>query len=232
MMRLGPDGGPSILVQVEPQDFHDVAQKFADAQGTIYDVLPTLFKVLDGYPGVAGIDDSAKNFNTQYQPAVGALVTGVNRAVNLLNDISWGIEMSACNHWNADAASNPGGGQPPPWPTFNPGLYLPQNLATPSLVGNSVSAFPPPLSDKVPDGHVHLLQAIAQAFRGARDTISNTSTGLHDSLAFLFSNNQSRDLNDFNDFWNKVGGNSDTAILTALQSTCDQIANAVNDYAD
>lgn len=232
MPIYGPDGGPQMQVKVEPSDFHDAAQKFVSAMNTIYQVLPTLFKVLDGFRGPAGVDDSAKQLDAAYQPAVNAVVTGVNRAVNLLGDIGLGIDISASNHWNADAAANPSGGQPLPWTPVDTGLYLPQRVAVPSLVGSPMLVLPPPLSDKIPMGHVDDLPTVAQAFRGARDTVNNTSSDLRNALAFLFSNNQSQDLNALNDFWNKVGGSSDTAILTALANTCDQIAQAVEDYAD
>src|SRR5436305_1869879 len=100
----GPDGGPLAPVRIEPQDFHTVAQSFVDASGTLYQVLPTLFRVLDGFRGPAGIDEAAKHFDASYRPAVGTLVDGVNRAVNLLGDIGVGIDTSARNHWNADTA--------------------------------------------------------------------------------------------------------------------------------
>jgi hypothetical protein len=228
----GPDGGPPIPVKVEPEDFHDVAQQFVDAGTTVYQLLTTLFRVLSGFRGPAGVDDSAKQFDAAYRPAADTVVTGVNRAVNLLGDIGLGIDTSARNHWNADAAVDPSGGQPPPWSPVDTGLVLPQSLAVPSLVGSPAEILPPPLSDRVPMGHIDDLHTVARAFRTARDTIDDTSTSLHNALEYLFSNNQSADLDALDQFWNHVGGNSDTAILTALRQACDQISTAVDDYAD
>jgi Contact-dependent growth inhibition CdiA C-terminal domain len=228
----GPDGGPPIPVKVEPEDFHDVAQQFVDAGTTVYQLLTTLFRVLSGFRGPAGVDDSAKQFDAAYRPAADTVVTGVNRAVNLLGDIGLGIDTSARNHWNADAAVDPSGGQPPPWSPVDTGLVLPQSLAVPSLVGSPAEILPPPLLDRVPMGHIDDLHTVARAFRTARDTIDDTSTSLHNALEYLFSNNQSADLDALDQFWNHVGGNSDTAILTALRQACDQIATAVDDYAD
>lgn len=227
---FGPDGGPRIPVKIQPEDFHNVAQRFVDAGSTLYQVLPTLFRVLGGFRGPAGIDESAKRFDTTYRPAVSSVVEGINRAVNLVGDIGLGIDMAARNHWNADAAATPHGAPPPPWTPVDTGLVLPQSLTVPSLVGSPSVVLPPPLSDLVPMGHVDDLQTVAQAFRAAHDKIDDVSTGLHNALEFLFSNNQSADLDALNQFWAHVGGN--TGILGALQQACDQIATAVQDYAN
>jgi hypothetical protein len=138
--------------------------------------------------------------------------------------------MAARNHWNADAAATPHGAPPPPWSPVDTGLVLPQSLTVPSLVGSPSFVLPPPLSDVVPAGHVDDLQTVAQAFRTAHDTIDDVSTGLHNALEFLFSNNQSADLDALNQFWDHVGGNA--GILGALRQACDQIATAVQDYAN
>jgi hypothetical protein len=226
----GPDGGPRVPIKIQPEDFHNVAQQFVDASSTLYQVLPTLFHVLGGFRGPAGIDESAKRFDTTYRPAVSSVVDGVNRAVNLMGDIGLGIDMAARNHWNADAAATPNGAPPPPWTPVDTGLVLPQSLTVPSLVGSPSFVLPPPLSDLVPAGHVDDLQTVAQAFRAAHDKIDDVSTGLHNALEFLFSNNQSADLNALNQFWEHIGGNA--GILGALQQACDQIATAVQDYAN
>jgi Contact-dependent growth inhibition CdiA C-terminal domain len=229
---FGPDGGPPIPVRIQPEDFHDVAQQFVDASSTVYQVLTTLSRVLDGFRGPAGVDSSAKQFDASYRPAVAGVVDGVNRAVNLLGDIGLGIDTAARNHWNADAAATPHGAPAPPWTAVDTGLVLPQSLSVPSLVGSPTAVLPPPLADSVPMGHVDDLQAIADAFRAARDTMEDVCTGLHNALEFLFSNNSSADLDALNEFWDHVGGNADTAILAALQRACDQIASAVQDYAN
>jgi hypothetical protein len=226
----GPDGGPRVPIKIQPADFHNVAQQFVDASSTLYQVLPALFHVLGGFRGPAGIDESAKRFDTTYRPAVSSVVEGINRAVNLMGDIGLGIDLAARNHWNADAAATPHGAPPPPWTPVDTGLVLPQSLTVPSLVGSPVAVLPPPLSDMVPMGHVDDLQTVAQAFRAAHDKIDDVSTGLHNALEFLFSNNQSADLNALNQFWDHIGGN--TGILGALQQACDQIATAVQDYAN
>jgi hypothetical protein len=57
----------------------------------------TLFHVLAGFRGPAGIDDSAKRLDAACRPAVDSMVMGVNRAVNLLGDIGLGIDTSARN---------------------------------------------------------------------------------------------------------------------------------------
>jgi hypothetical protein len=228
----GPDGGPLIPVKIQPEDFHRTAQAFVDASGRIYQILPTLFRVLDGFRGPAGIDNAAKQFDAAYRPAVGILVDGVNRAVGVVSDVGVGIDWSARNHWNADAAATPGGGQPPPWSAVDPGLVLPQSLTVPSLVGSPTVVLPPPLSDKVPMGHIDDLRTVARAFQAAQDTISDSAADLHNSLEFLFSNNQSSDLDALNGFWDRIGGASDTAILTALQSCCGSISDAIYQFAD
>jgi hypothetical protein len=228
----GPDGGPPIPVKVEPLDFHDTAQTFVDASGTAYHVLPELFEVLGSFRGPAGVDRSATAFDQDYQPAVRTLADGVNRAVNLLNDIGVGIDTSAYNHWKADADATPGGGQPPPWQPVDPGLVLPQSFAAPSLVGIPTAILPLPLSDLIPMGHTDDLRTIARAFQNAHDTLESVATELHNALEVLFSNNQSTDLDALNDFWNHIGGPGDNAVLSALPNGCDSIANAIHQYAD
>ncbi|GDY33987.1 hypothetical protein [Gandjariella thermophila] len=233
MAPRGPDGGPLVPVRIEPEDFHAVAQSFVDASSRLYQVLPTLFRVLDGFRGPAGMDQAAKQFDASYRPAVETLVNGVNRAVNLLGDIGVGIDTSARNHWNADAAATPGrAGQPPPFSPANPGLVLPQDPAVPSLVGSPTAVLPPPLDDKIPMGHTDDLRTVGRAFWSARDTIEGISVGQRNALQRLFSNNQAADLDALNAFWDRVGGSGNTAILTALQRGCDELGNAVSQFAD
>jgi hypothetical protein len=195
-------------------------------------VLPTLFDVLGSFRGPAGVDRSATAFDRDYQPAVRTVVDGVNRAVNLLNDLGVGIDTSAYNHWKADADATPGGGQPPPWQPVDPGLVLPQSFAAPSLVGSPTAILPPPLSDMIPMGHTDDLRALAGAFQNAHDTLDSVTTELHNALEFLFSNNQSADLDAMNEFWDRIGGPGGNAILSALPNGCDSIANAIYQYAD
>ena len=229
----GPDGGPLVPVKIEPADFHTTAQSFVDGSNTLYQLLPSVFHVLGRFRGPAGVDDGAKRFDAAYHPAVQTLVDGVNRAVSLLSDIGVGIDTSAFNHWNADTASVPdGAAPPPPFPPVNPGLLPPQSLTVPSLVGSVTMALPPPLDSMIPMGHTDDLRTVANAFGQARDTIEGLKTDLYSDLARLFSNNQSADLDALNEFWARVGGSSDTAILTALQHGCDDIANAVYQFAD
>lgn len=233
MAPRGPDGGPLIPVKIQPEDFHATAQSFVNASTTLYQVVPTLFHVLDGFRGPAGIDQGAKQFDTAYRPAVQMLVDGVNRAVNLVGDIGVGIDTSARNHWNADAAATPdGAGQPPPFPAVDPGLVLPQRPTVPSLVGSVTMVLPSPLDDKIPMGHTDDVRTVADAFDKARDTIETLGLDLHNDLERLFSNNQSADLAALDEFWNRVGGTGDTAILTALQHGCDDLATALHQFAD
>jgi hypothetical protein len=229
---VGPDDGPSVPVRIEPEDFHATAQSFVTGSSTLNQALYTLFRVLDGFRGPAGIDQAAKQFDASYRPAVATLVDGMNRAVSLLSDIGVGIDVSARNHWNADSAAVPGGGQPPPFSPVDPGLVLPQHLSAPSLVGSVTEVLPPPLDQKVPMGHTDDLRTVAGAFDACRDTITNLSTDLHNDLEELFANNSSADLDALNAFWDRVGGNADTAILTALDRGCDDIANAIYQFAD
>jgi hypothetical protein len=228
-----PGGGPLVPVRIEPEDFHATAENFVEGSTTLYQVLPSLFHVLGGFRGPAGVDAGATRFDAAYRPAVRTLVDGVNRAVGLLSDIGVGIDTSAFNHWNADAASVPdGAGPPPPFPPVDPGLVLPQSLTVPSLVGSVTAALPPPLDGMIPMGHTDDLRTVAAAFDRARDTIEGLSTDLYNDLTRLLSNNQSADLDALDEFWARVGGGGDTAILTALRHGCDDIATALYQFAD
>jgi hypothetical protein len=229
---LEPDGSSPNPIRIEPEDFHATAQSFVDGSTRLYEVLPTLFRVLDGFRGPAGIDQAAKQFDSAYRPAVTTLVNGVNRAVNVLSDIGVGIDVSARNHWNADAAATPGGGQPPPFQPVDSGLVLPQDLAVPSLVGSVTEVLPPPLDDKIPMGHTDDLRTVARAFDTCHNTIQNLGSNLRNGLQRLFANNSAADLDALNVFWDHIGGNADTAILTALERGCDDIANALYQFAD
>jgi hypothetical protein len=229
----GPDDAPLTPIKIEPQDFHDVAQTFIDGSTTAYQVVPTLFRVLDGFRGPAGIDQSARQFDASYRPAVQTLVNGINSAVGLLGDIGVGIDTAARNHWNADEAAVPNSGLPsPPWTPVDPGLVLPQEPVVPSLVGSPTVALPSPLDQLVPMGHTDDVRTVARAFETARDDLTALAEDLHGALESLFVNNQSADLDALNDFWNQVGGTSSSAILSALPEGCDSIATALYQFAD
>ncbi|HWE89381.1 MAG TPA: WXG100 family type VII secretion target, partial [Pseudonocardiaceae bacterium] len=223
----GPDGGPPIGIKITPEDFHDVATRFVSASEELFQTQTGLLQQLGGLTGVAGVDTSAKQFDQSYQAAMQQWITGVYRAQNLLGDIANGIDWSARNHWMADASAVPGGGTPVPWQPVNPGLVLPSRVNAPSLVGNPQFDLPPWLSDHVPLPRLDALQELVTAFHGTRDAIENITSDLHNGLEFLFSNNSSPDLDALSEFWDKIGGASDSAILTALSRTCDDIASAI-----
>jgi hypothetical protein len=81
-------------------------------------------------------------------------------------------------------------------------------------------------------GHADDLRSLAGAFQNAHDTLDSVATGLHTALEFLFSNNQSAALDALNEFWDRIGGPGDNAILSALPNGCDSIANAIYQYVD
>ena len=106
----GPDGGPRLPVKVYPEDFHRVALLFDDAPKRLNGVLTDLFGALSHHAGVAGVDDQALRFSDAYDAATTWLVEGFDRAEAVLADVAYGIDLSAENHWRADANATPGGG--------------------------------------------------------------------------------------------------------------------------
>ncbi|GDY34083.1 ribonuclease domain-containing protein [Gandjariella thermophila] len=58
------------------------------------------------------------------------------------------------------------------------------------------------------------------------------ATDLHNHLKTLAANNSSEDLDALEEFWTRVGGTADSAILSALPRTLDIISRALADYSD
>ncbi|MGH3852034.1 MAG: WXG100 family type VII secretion target [Pseudonocardiaceae bacterium] len=233
---MPPDGGPLLPVKVEPEDFHNVATSIANGSGHLQDTSGWLEGMTTAAAGIAGVDDGAKQFDPGYQDALNTLFQAFDRAIDVLNDVAAGIDQSAANHWNADAAANPGGGAPPPWDVGQlhvSYINLPRRVpqAT-SLVGNPVMPLPSPLDEKIPLGHQTLLHDLADRFNDAANTVDGLRTDLYNHLKELFSNNSSDDLDALNTFWNTIGGDSDSAILTAVRDGCRQLSQAVTDFAD
>jgi hypothetical protein len=225
-----PADGKGAPVKITPEDFHTVAIRFGNAVTRLCDAASRLHSVTTAAAGFAGVDDGAKQFDIGYQQTLDTLFTAFDRAGDVLTDVSLGLDLSAMNHWAADAAATPGGGSPPPWNLVS-GLYLPQNLRATSLVGSPVLALPGPLDSKVPLGHQTLLHDVADRFDDAATTVEDLRTGLSNALSELFANNSSTDLDALRTFWNTIGGDSDTAILTAVRSGCHQLSQAVSGFA-
>lgn len=224
-------GGKGAPVQVTPEDFHQAATTFGNAVAKLSDAATRLHNVTTAAAGFAGVDDGAKQFDAGYQQTLNTLFSAFDRACGVLTDVSLGLDLSGINHWNADAAATPGGGSPPPWnPTS--GLYLPQNLRATSLVGSPVLALPAPLDAKIPLGHQTLLHDVADRFNDAATTVEDLRAELSNALSDLFANNSSDDLDAMNAFWNTIGGDRDTAILTAVRTGSQQLSEAVSGFAN
>lgn len=232
MAAHGPDGGPLTPVKIDPQDFHNVAQRFCDRASDLASAMDKLFDGLNNASGVAGVDNSAKKFDAAYQPAVTELINAFNRTVNLLYDIASGIDLSATNHWRADADATPGGGESPPWSPVNASLFLPHSPPHGSLVGKPIVSVPPPFDATIPLGNTDILRAMGTALTNAANTVDDITNSLANDLKYLFESSEGAELDAMNQFWNAIGGPSDTAILTALRRGCTQLAGVLSDYAD
>ncbi|HWE90308.1 MAG TPA: hypothetical protein VG317_12680, partial [Pseudonocardiaceae bacterium] len=231
---MRPDGGPLAPVRVTPEDFHYVAENFVQFLQTLAQVGQQLSGQVNAAAGIAGIDEYAKDFDAQFRPVADEVFAGFDRACNLLGDISTGIDWSGVNHWRADHASVPGNNpDETPWTPASSGTYLPMNLTAPSLFGHT--KFPigvASLEQKIPLGSPSGLHALADDFGAARDQVQDLTDACHNQLETLFANNSSADLDALDEYWDRVGGASDTAILTALVRGCDQLCQSLHDYAE
>ncbi|MFL6140434.1 MAG: hypothetical protein ACJ72N_01015 [Labedaea sp.] len=228
-----PDDGPSVPVKVSPEDLHHVAQQFSDAADGLGKLRENLRNGLRPAAGWAGIDDQARKFGQQFTDAYLKLETGIERARNVLYDIEQGIDIAARNHWLADQAAVPGA-QPgePPWATAPAGPFIPTEVAPFPIVGNATVRYPPPFDAKIPAGDPDKLRIGARAFYDSRDVLDAVTSALFGALYTLFAHNDSEDLRALDEFWQRVGGHSDTAILTAIRDACDALGRALDDLAN
>ena len=228
----GPDGGPRLPVKVYPEDFHRVALLFDDAPKRLNGVLTDLFGALSHHAGVAGVDDQALRFSDAYDAATTWLVEGFDRAEAVLADVAYGIDLSAENHWRADANATPGGGPEPLWIPIIPGPSLPTDLRAPLLHGNTTFPVPDFLRPHVPGGDPARLRDAGQAYFQAHDAVGDITTDLKNALGSLFTTSSSEDLDALAEFWNRLGGEQDSAILTALQRACQKLGSSLYDFAE
>jgi hypothetical protein len=214
-----PPADPRVTtpVQVTPEDFHIVATQIGNAVAQLTDAAGRLHTTTTSAAGIGGVDDGAKQFDTGYQEALNTLFQTFDRAGDVLTDVSLGVDLAGYNHWQADAAAAPGGATSPPWNLVS-GLYLPQGQRATSLMGSPVMELPAPLNAKIPLGHQTLLNALADGFTETASRVNDIRNGVFNELLELFANNSSADLDALNSYWNTIGGNSDTAILTALEN--------------
>lgn len=227
-----PPAGPAVTapIQVTPEDFHSVASEIGNAVVQLVDIAGRLHASTSAANGIGGVDDGAKQFDKGYQQALSTLFQTFDRAGDVLTDVSFGIDVSGYNHWNADAKSTPGHETSPPWSLVS-GLYLPQNRQATTLVGNPVMTLPAPLDAKIPLGHQTILHELADQFTNAATSVNGLRNNVFNHLLELFANNSSADLDAVNTYWNTIGGSSDKAILTALENGCQQLAQAVSGFA-
>jgi hypothetical protein len=176
-------------------------------------------------------DRQAVEFGQKFSVALTSLLTGFDRAGVVLGNVGFGIDVSARNHWMADVASTPSGPVEPPWTMVSPPLILaPEGKSFP-LSGNAILRLDEPLFSGVPLGDPDKLHEAGQAFFGARDAVDALTNGLYQQLLGLFANNEAEDLRALNEFWDRIGGSNDTAILTALRKGCDELGHALLEFA-
>jgi hypothetical protein len=119
----------------------------------------------------------------------------------------------------------------PPWATAPPGPFLPRAVDPFPIVGNATDRYPPPFDAKIPAGDPGKLRIGAQAFYDARDAVDAFSAALYQALYTLLAHNDSEDLRALDEFWQRVGGSSDHAILTAIREGCDKLGRALDEFA-
>ncbi|GDY33054.1 hypothetical protein GTS_46870 [Gandjariella thermophila] len=216
---------------MRPDDYHHVAQRFSNAQGETYVVMRGLLQVLRDNVGAAGCDDAAHRFNDSYQSAARQVVSAFATLHHLLGGIARGLDTSAGNHWQADAESTPGSAESPTWSPVvtNDAVNVPD---VPTLVGPGESWIPAVLQRYWPSGDRDRLYALSRAFDSAKQSLEEMATDLHNHLKTLAANNCSEDLDALEEFWNRVGGQADSAILSALPRALDAISRALADYSE
>jgi hypothetical protein len=218
---------------VTPEDLHHVAQQFSDTGGEFKKLRENLWNGLRPAAGWAGVDEQARRFGQQFTDAYMKLETGIERARNVLYDIGEGIDIAARNHWLADQSAVPGASPgEPPWATAPAGPFIPTEVAPFPIVGNATDRYPPPFDAKIPAGDPEKLRVGARAFYDARDVADAMTSALYQALYTLFGHNDSEDLRALDEFWQRIGGSSDRAILTAIRETCDALGRALDDFAN
>lgn len=227
-----PDDGPTVPVTVTPEDLDAVARQFSDAADGFARLRENLWNGLRPAAGWAGVDEQARRFGQQFTDAYMQLETGIERARGVLCDIGQGIDLAARNHWLADQSAIPGAtpGEPP-WATAPPGPFIATEVASFPLVGNATFRYPPPFDAKIPAGDPERLRTGARAFYDARSVVDALIAALYGALYGLFEHNDSEDLRALDEFWQRVGGRSDKAILTAIRDGCDALGRGLDDFA-
>jgi hypothetical protein len=224
-----PDAGPRLPVKVEPQDFHDTAQRFVDSQNDLERIREDLINGIGAAAGAAGACDGAHQYEDSWNAAMSKIINGgFHTAFDLLGAIGKGIDVSALNHWTADHDSVPGkAGSPPPWSTVTPHLR-PCDTVVANLTGDSPWWMPGFLEKYIPTADSGKLDAAAEACRRAAVAIRGLTSGLHSKLQGLVTTNSSADLDQLEQFWQHAAGQQ--SILTGLPQALDDVADSLVNF--
>lgn len=228
--RLGPPlaPGPATPVHITPADFHAAAQRFVNAQNDLERIRDDLSHALSAATGAAGGCDGANQFQVSWAPAVHSVVNdGFDRAADLLGAIGQGIDVSARNHWTADADSAGQAGEPPPWSPVAP-RPLAACIGAPVLTGDPPFWMPGFLASYIPTADTGRLDAAAGACRAAAGQVGDLVSSLHSSLQGLLGNNTSDDLTGLEEFWQQAVG--PRSILTGLPQALNDLAQSLDDF--
>ena len=228
-MGRGPDGGPTVPVEIVPEDFHAVAEAFVDAQDSLVRIRQDLLAGLDAANGAIGACDGAHQYEDGWAAAMDGIVNdGFRSAFDLLGAIGYGIDVSALNHYNADHDSVPGQtGSPPPWTPVTPHPWA-ANSDFAVLTGASPWWMPAFLEDYIPTADTGRIDEAATACRAAAEAIRELAANLHTELEGLLGNNTSADLDELDQFWQQAAGPQ--SILTGLPQALEDVGNSLIDF--
>jgi hypothetical protein len=79
MAVIRPNGGPLPPVKVEPQDFHDAAQRFVDSRSDLERIREDLLHGTDAVNGAAGACDGAHQDEDGWAVAMDNIINDAGR---------------------------------------------------------------------------------------------------------------------------------------------------------
>lgn len=221
-------------VDVDPQAYFRSSSSARFAGQTADGALATLSSGLGGFGGMAGSDNTGQEFSGGYDQSANDIAASIAGLTDMSINAADLIRASGLNHQAAQKASTEGG--PPP-----PSVSVPSNPATsvppmPSAYGGGGSEPSGAIATAWyyiqqwvgyvwPNGDPAKLEAAAQVWTNAGNTIRNAGTPIDDAKTGL-STQQSPEISAATDYLTDLRGKYDS-----LSGACMNMATSCNDLA-
>lgn len=227
---------------VDPQAYFRSSTSMRFSGNTVSGALDVLKGSLAGSGGMAGSDDTGKEFGGGYDPAAADLLASVAGLADMAINAAEILRASGLNHQNAEHASTVGGPPPEAVPIpENPATAVPTIPSAYGYGGNEPTGAIATAWQYIqkfvgyiwPDGDSDKLEAAARAWNTAATTIRNAGTSVDwakDDIAAQVSPEIPAATAHLSDLKGKI--DSIAGACNNVETSCNNLSQAIKDAHD